>query len=70
MTGYTGRTGIYELLVFDDPIRALVLRKASAAEIGHAALAAGMQSLRDNGLDKVTQGSTTKEEVYRVTQDE
>ncbi|MBF0522284.1 MAG: type II/IV secretion system protein [Candidatus Omnitrophica bacterium] len=69
MTGYKGRTGIYELLVFDEKIRALILRKASADEINRAGLADGMQSLRDNGLDKASQGLTTKEEVFRVTQE-
>ena len=70
MTGYKGRTGIYELMVFDEEIRKLILRKASADEINRAALSAGMQSLRDNGMEKAEEGLTKKEEVYRVIQQE
>ncbi len=70
MTGYKGRTSIYELMAFDEKISSLVLKKASADEIHRASLAAGMQSLRDNGMDKVASGLTTQEEVYRVTQEE
>ena len=69
-TGYRGRISIFELLVFDEKIRSLVLNKASAEEIHRAALAGGMQSLRDNGITRVAQGITTKEEVFQVTQDE
>ncbi|MBF0571102.1 MAG: Flp pilus assembly complex ATPase component TadA [Candidatus Omnitrophica bacterium] len=70
MTGYKGRTGIYELLSFDEKIRSLVIKKSSSEEIHRMALSTGMQSLRDNGMGIVAQGLTTKEEVYRVTQDE
>jgi type IV pilus assembly protein PilB len=70
MTGYKGRTSIFELMVLDDKIRSLMLHKASTEEIHRKSLASGMQSLRDNGLDKVAQGLTTQEEVYRVTQEE
>jgi type IV pilus assembly protein PilB len=68
MSGYKGRTSIYELMVFDEQIRSLVLRKSSAEEIHQAAVAAGMQSLRDSGTAKVAEGLTSTEEVYRVTQ--
>ncbi|MBF0618957.1 MAG: Flp pilus assembly complex ATPase component TadA [Candidatus Omnitrophica bacterium] len=67
-TRYKGRTGIYELMSFDEKVRELVMRKASADELNRTALASGMQSLFDNGMDKVARGITTKEEVYRVTQ--
>lgn len=70
MTGYKGRTSIFELMIFDEKIRSMILRKASADEIHHTALEAGMQSLRDNGLEKVSQGLTTQEEVFQTTQDE
>jgi type IV pilus assembly protein PilB len=69
-TGYKGRTGIYELMVFDEKIRAMVLKKSSADELHREALLGGMQSLRDNGLEKVAAGLTSNEEVYRVTQQE
>ena len=67
-TGYKGRTGIFEMLVIDDIIRDLILRKASSGEIKQAAVNAGMRTLRDDGLLKVLQGVTTLEEVMRVTQ--
>ncbi len=68
--GYKGRTSIFELLVFNEKIRELVLRKASADEIHRVAVSTGMLSLRDDGMAKVSQGLTTQEEVFRVTQQE
>jgi general secretion pathway protein E len=65
--GYTGRTGLYELLMIDDRVRGLTLQKADAATIKQAALAAGMVSLRLDGARKVMQGMTTPEEVLMVT---
>ena len=67
-TGYKGRTGIYELLVFNEEIRSLILHKSSAEEIHRAAVSTGMQSLYDNGMIKVKEGITSPEEIYRVTQ--
>nr|HPN89123.1 ATPase, T2SS/T4P/T4SS family [Candidatus Omnitrophota bacterium] len=57
-TGYKGRTGIYELLIFNENIRSHILRKSSAEEIHRAAIATGMQSLYDNGMSKVKAGIT------------
>jgi type IV pilus assembly protein PilB len=70
MSGYKGRTGIYEMMILDQPLRELVVRKATTEEIHHLAVSRGMQSLRDNGMTKVVQGLTSKEEVFRVTQQE
>ncbi|HID07450.1 MAG TPA: type II/IV secretion system protein, partial [Armatimonadetes bacterium] len=67
-TGYFGRTGIFELLVMDDVIREMVLRKASAGEIREVAIEHGMHTLRQDGLRKVLLGITTVEEVERATQ--
>jgi general secretion pathway protein E len=69
-TGYRGRTGIHELLVVDDEIRALVMKSADAATIRRAATAKGMTTLREDGADKVLEGITTVEEVLRVTQED
>jgi general secretion pathway protein E len=69
-TGYRGRTGIHELLVVDDAVRALIMKNADASAIRRAAIAAGMPSLRDDGAAKVLVGETTIEEVLRVTQDD
>jgi general secretion pathway protein E len=68
-TGYAGRTGIYELLVVDDAIRALVHRNAGEGEIRMAALQNGMQTMRDDGQRWVLDGSTSADEVIRVTRD-
>ena len=68
-SGYRGRTGIFEMLVVDDTIRAQIHRQASEAEIRDTALAAGMRLMRDDGERLVREGITTPEEVLRVTRD-
>jgi type IV pilus assembly protein PilB len=68
-TGYRGRTGIYELLVLDDPIRTLVMQQANANMIKTLALQRGMRTLMLDGANKVCQGLTTAEEILRVTQE-
>jgi general secretion pathway protein E len=69
-TGYRGRTGIHELLVVDDEVRTLVMKSADAATIRRAATARGMNTLREDGADKVVEGFTTIEEILRVTQED
>jgi type IV pilus assembly protein PilB len=66
-TGYRGRTGLFEVLRFDDDIRAAVLSGASTADIRALAVRTGMRSLRDAGLIALTEGRTTLEEVLRET---
>ncbi len=66
--GYRGRTGIYELLLLTDEIRELLMSGADANRVRKAALAAGMRSLRQDGLRKAQSGETSLEEVLRVTQ--
>jgi general secretion pathway protein E len=68
-TGYQGRTGIFELMVADDGIRALIHNRAGEAAIRDAALAAGMSLMRDDGERLVDEGVTSREEVMRVTRD-
>ncbi|WP_027014117.1 GspE/PulE family protein [Comamonas composti] len=68
-SGYRGRTGIFELLVVDDAIRAQIHRQASEAEIRETAMAAGMHLMREDGERLVREGITTREEVLRVTGD-
>ncbi|HEY7115421.1 MAG TPA: GspE/PulE family protein [Tepidisphaeraceae bacterium] len=65
--GYTGRIGIYELLVPDDDLLDLISSGAPLNEIRDLARKTGMKSLRADGIDKVKSGITTLEEVYRVT---
>jgi general secretion pathway protein E len=69
-TGYRGRTGIHELLVVDDDVRALVMKNADAASIRRAATAKGMSTLREDGADKLLAGVTTVDEILRVTQED
>jgi type IV pilus assembly protein PilB len=66
-TGYSGRIGLFEVLPVDGAIRRLILDRASADEIRAQALAAGMTTLREDGRLKVLAGSSTIEEVERVT---
>ncbi len=67
-TGYKGRTAIFEFLLLDEEIRGLILRRASAGQIARAARTKGMRTLREDGMEKVKQGLTTKDEVMRVTE--
>jgi general secretion pathway protein E len=68
-SGYAGRTGVFEMLVADDTIRALIHDRAAEAAIRTAALANGMVLMRDDGERLVTQGITSREELLRVTRD-
>lgn len=65
-TGYKGRTGIFELMVTNDEIAELIVRRAPLADIREASKANGMKELREDGLDKVLAGITTPEEVKKV----
>lgn len=68
--GFVGRRGIYELMVMDDAVGALVLKNADAMTIKRAALEAGMDTMRDDGARKVLMGMTTVEEVIAATQED
>ncbi|MFZ9886928.1 MAG: type II secretion system ATPase GspE [Myxococcota bacterium] len=70
MTGYQGRTGIYELMLIDDEIRQLILKNVDAGTIKNLARKKGLLSLREDGADKVLSGITTTAEVTRVTQED
>ena len=68
-TGYSGRSGVFELLVTDDAIRAQIHSRASEADIRVAAQATGMVLMREDGERLVAQGVTSREELLRVTRD-
>ena len=68
-TGYAGRTGVFELLVTDDAIRAQIHNRASEAEIRTAAMAGGMTLMREDGERLLQAGITSREELVRVTRD-
>ena len=69
-TGFTGRRGIYELLLVDDAVGPLILRKADSQAIKRVAQDMGMDTLRDDGARKVLAGMTTVEEVLAATQED
>ncbi len=69
-TGFSGRRGIYELMLMDDAIGPLVLKNADAQTVKRAAVDQGMDSLRDDGARKVILGLTTVEEVLAATQED
>jgi type IV pilus assembly protein PilB len=66
-TGYRGRTGIFEIMVFTDEIRELIMNQASTSLLREAGQKAGMKLLRDNGLADIYDGITTIEEVVKET---
>ncbi len=66
-TGYKGRTGIYEIMLFTDEIRNLIMNRASSNVLRVAAQKAGMRPLRDNGLIAIFDGITTIDEVVKET---
>jgi general secretion pathway protein E len=66
-SGYSGRRGVYELLLIDDALRPLIHRNAADAEILAAGRAQGMRTLREDGNRWLESGVTSLEEVLRVT---
>lgn len=66
-SGYKGRVGIYEILVVDKSIRELINHKSSEEDIFNQAIQNGMTSLVLDGINKISAGITTIEEVVRVT---
>jgi general secretion pathway protein E len=68
-TGYQGRTGIFELMVANDAIRAQIHNRASEADIREAALGAGMTQMREDGERLVRERVTSREELVRVTRE-
>ncbi|HEY3051813.1 MAG TPA: GspE/PulE family protein [Thermoanaerobaculia bacterium] len=66
-TGYFGRTGIFEILTVDNSIRDLIDRKEDFLKIKDMAIKRGMRTLKQSALRKLAEGTTTFEEVIRVT---
>jgi type IV pilus assembly protein PilB len=66
-TGYKGRIGLFEVLLFTDEIRDMILTGASSIELKRRAIEEGMVTLRMAGLHKIREGVTTLEEVLRET---
>ena len=69
MSGYKGRTGVYELMVADAKVQALIHSRAAESQLFVAAEEAGMHSMREDGERLVQEGITSLEEVLRVTRE-
>ena len=66
-SGMKGRVALYEVMPISDELRQLILKDASTAELRAVAEQQGMKSLRQAGLAKVLDGTTTMQEILRVT---
>ena len=66
-TGYAGRVGIYEMLAVDDSLRDVIARNPNVSEFRRMCLERGMKSLRQDGVNKASEGMTSIQEVLRVT---
>lgn len=66
-TGYVGRKGLFEILAVNDEIRQLIYTDAGSSELRACARKLGMRTLREDGLRKAIDGTTTLAEVLRIT---
>ncbi len=69
-TGFHGRAAIYEFFIMVQPIKELIMQKASTDAIRKLAVELGMRTMREDGWDKVKTGITTLDEILRVTQED
>jgi type IV pilus assembly protein PilB len=66
-TGYKGRKGLYELLELSDPLREMITERAPTVKLRQKAIELGMNTLREDGLRNIYEGTTTIEEVLKYT---
>lgn len=66
-TGYSGRLGIFEVLEVSKEIKKLITEKSDSDVINREAIKEGMMTMLEDGLQKISKGETTMEEVLRVT---
>jgi len=66
-TGYRGRVAIYEILPFSNPIKELTVQRSPSTVIKEKGRALGMKTLREAGCLRICDGTTTFEEILRVT---
>ncbi len=66
-TGYKGRIALYEVMPVTEAVRELILMGASASEIKSQAISQGMKTLRQSGLTKILDGTTSVAEILRTT---
>lgn len=69
-TGYSGRAGLFELMVLDGDLMHFINENANNNDLRQQAIKQGMKSLRISGADKIASGMTSVEEVLRVTSDQ
>lgn len=69
-TGYSGRTGIFELITMDDELRRAVVNRLDASDVRKIAATAGMLNLREDGAMKAIKGITSPDEVLLRTQED
>ncbi len=69
-TGYSGRTGIHEILMLSDEVRAMIMSNTEATLLKKKAMQAGMNTLREIAAEKVLSGESSVEELLRVTQED
>jgi general secretion pathway protein E len=69
-TGYHGRTGIFEILIIDDQIRAMITRGVDSKQIQDQAIRQGMLTMRLHGARMVVEGQTSVAEILRQTEEE
>ena len=67
-TGFLGRTGLFELMVVDEPIPELISSRATLAKLRSAARENGLRTLREEGERLVAAGRTTKAEAHRMVE--
>ena len=65
--GYRGRMGIFEIFKVDDEVRHLINESLTSPQLRRRARELGMRTLREDGIRKVLSGSTSADEVLRVT---
>ena len=65
-TGYKGRMGVFEFLQITPEMKTLILKRSGVQEVKDLAVSQGMHTLRQEGIDKILEGSTSVEEVLRV----
>jgi type IV pilus assembly protein PilB len=66
-TGYKGRIGIFQLMLMNEALAELAVRRAGRDEVEREAMSSGMKTLWDDGMAKVSSGLTSIEELARVT---
>lgn len=66
-TGYLGRQGIFELLTVDERLRSLIVAREKSSAIKQQAVASGMTTLRQDGIERLLHGQTTYQELSRTT---